>query len=163
MKRLFITLIFTSVTLLQAKVIHFTKYVPVYKSVAIYRVITTREPYEECWEERIPVQEESDDTLGALVGGAAGGILGHQIGRGGGRTAATVGGAIIGTLIGKNLANRSYGSSRYSTQRRCETRYKEHQERRRMYKNFAKVMGRRVVKYSDEPLESIEVHITLRY
>ncbi len=146
-----------------AEVVDFVKKVPVYKSVEVHRIVTERVPYQECWEEEVPQDEyESDDTLGAIIGGAAGGILGHQVGRGGGRTAATVGGAIVGTLIGKNLAERSK-SPGYRTIKRCRTRYKESERRIVEYKNYAKVMGRRIVKYSDRPLRYIRVHVTLEY
>ena len=107
--------------------------------------------------------DEGSDTLGAIIGGAAGGILGHQVGGGSGKTAATVGGAIIGTLIGKNLAERSHVTPGYRRVKRCRTRYKESEETIVEYKNYAKVMGRRIVKYSDRPLRYIRVDVTLEY
>ncbi len=147
------------------EVIHFAKRVPVYKSVEVRHIVTRKVPYEECWEEEIPVEEydERSDTLGAIIGGAAGGILGHQVGGGSGKTAATVGGAIIGTLIGKNLAERSRARPGYQRVKRCRTRYKESEETIVEYKNYAKVMGRRIVKYSDRPLRYIRVNVTLEY
>ena len=147
------------------EVIHFTKRVPVYKSVEVRHIVTRKVPYEECWEEEVPMDEydEGSDTLGAIIGGAAGGILGHQVGGGSGKTAATVGGAIIGTLIGKNLAERSHARPGYKRVKRCRTRYKESEEIIVEYKNYAKVMGRRIVKYSDRPLRYIRVNVTLEY
>ncbi|BCD61561.1 hypothetical protein NitYY0826_C0416 [Nitratiruptor sp. YY08-26] len=163
MKKIALLLSMALVGALYAEVITFTKRVPVYKSVEVSRHVTRRVPYEECWEEEVPVYENSDDeTVGAIIGGAAGGVLGHQIGGGSGKTAATVGGAIIGTLIGKNLANK--GSHRdYRIVRRCRTRYKETGERIIEYKNYAKVMGHQIVRYSDKPLHHIRVRVTVEY
>ncbi len=155
-------LVMALVSSLLAEVVEFTKRVPVYKSVEVSRYVIKRVPYEECWEEEVPVYDDSsDETVGAIIGGAAGGILGHQIGGGSGKTAATVGGAIIGTLIGKNLAQRRGGE--YRVVRHCRTRYKESKERIVEYKNYARVMGRRIARYSDRPLRYIRVHVTLEY
>jgi len=163
MKKLSMLLILVLISSLYAEVITFTKRVPVYKSVEVTRYVTKRVPYEECWEEEVPVDEDSqDETLGAIIGGAAGGVLGHQIGKGGGKTAATVGGAIIGTLIGKNLAQRAREPG-YRRVRHCRTRYKESERRVIEYKNYARVMGHTIVRYSDRPLRYIRVHVTLEY
>ncbi len=165
MRKVAIALSLAVVAQLFGEVIHFTKRVPVYKSVEVHRVVTKRVPYEECWEEEVPVDEyeEGSETLGAIIGGAAGGILGHQVGGGSGKTAATVGGAIIGTLIGKNLAERSHVRPGYKRVKRCRTRYTEREETIVEYKNYAKVMGRRILKYSDRPLRYIRVDVTLEY
>ncbi len=161
MKRLALLVSFVAASELLAEVVTFVKRVPVYKSVEMSRVVTKRVPYEECWEEEVP-QESGDDTLGAIIGGAAGGIIGHQVGGGSGKTAATVGGAIIGTLIGKNLAQQSARPG-YRLVKRCRTRYKETRERIVEYKNYAKILGRKIVRYSDEPLDYIRVRVTLEY
>ena len=138
--------------------------VRVIRSEPVYRTVTIRTPSEECWNEEVPAYGNSDGTLGAVIGGAAGGILGHQIGRGGGRDAATVGGAIIGTLVGKNLSTQNGGSPAYRTRRRCRTHYSEREERRFVgYKNVARYKGRRIVKYSDNPLKYIDVTVTVSY
>ena len=166
MKKMAVLLSFLLAGQLFAEVITFTKRVPVYKSVEVERIITKRVPYEECWEEEVPqdyYEDDADETLGAIIGGAAGGILGHQVGAGSGKTAATVGGAIIGTLIGKNLAERSKVRPGYKLIKRCRTRYKESEERVIEYKNYAKIMGREIVKYSKRPLRYINVRVTLEY
>ncbi len=164
MKKLAFLLSLALVSNLFAEIITFTKRVPVYKSVEVQRVVTKRVPYEECWQEEVPQDyyDDDDETLGAIIGGAAGGIIGHQIGGGSGKTAATVGGAIIGTLIGKSLAQREPRAG-YKIIKRCRTRYKESEERIIEYKNYARVMGREIVKYSDRPLRSISVRVTLEY
>ncbi len=165
MKRMALFISLCLASHLFGEVVHFVKRVPVYKSVEVRHIVTKKVPYEECWEEEIPVDEydEGSDTLGAIIGGAAGGILGHQVGGGSGKTAATVGGAIIGTLVGKSLAERSHERPGYKRVRRCRTRYKESEDTIVEYKNIAKVMGRRIVKYSDRPLDFIKVDVTLEY
>ncbi len=165
MKRMALFISLCLASQLFGEVVHFVKRVRVQKSVEVHHIVTKKVPYEECWEEEIPVEEydEGSDTLGAIIGGAAGGILGHQVGGGSGKTAATVGGAIIGTLVGKNLAERGHERPGYKRVRRCRTRYKESEDTIVEYKNIAKVMGRRIVKYSDRPLDFITVDVTLEY
>jgi uncharacterized protein YcfJ len=138
--------------------------VRVVKSRPVYKTVTIRTPSEECWDEEVPVYDNGDGTLGAVIGGTAGGILGHQVGRGGGRTAATVGGAIIGTLVGKNLSDQNRRGPSYRTRRRCKTDYVEREENRFVgYKNIAHYKGHKLVKYSDEPLRFIDVTVTVSY
>ncbi len=152
---------------LRSATFSYTEYIEVARSEPVYRTVTKRIPYQECWDEEVPVtyQEGPSDNLGALIGGVAGGILGHQIGEGGGKTAATVGGAIIGTLVGKNLSSReTHSNEGYKIVKRCRTRYEEHREQvTRGYKNVAYYQGREIVKYSPRPLERIRVRITVSY
>ena len=109
MKKIIYLALFIIPISLTAESISFADSIAVIKSEPIYRVVTKRTPYQECWDEQVPVSSTSsnDGTLGALIGGVAGGIIGHQVGGGSGKTAATVGGAIIGTLVGKNLADKN--------------------------------------------------------
>ena len=143
----------------------------VVRSKPIYRNVIKRVPYQECWDEQVPVDEyyeddNSNDNIGALIGGVAGGILGHQVGGGGGKVAATVGGAIIGTIVGKNLSShhrRNYTSS-YKTVRKCVTKYNESNDRViTQYKNIAYYQGRKIVKFSDRPLKYIQIRKIIEY
>ena len=109
---------------LSAESIHYSESIDVISSEPIYKTITTRTPYQECWDEEITNSGSNDSPIGALIGGIAGGILGHQVGGGSGKTAATVGGAIVGTLVGNNLSQDGTESSS-SMQRRCVTKYQE--------------------------------------
>ena len=148
---------------LWAQSMTFTKYVPVYKSVEVQREVVREMPYKECWTEEVPENSTIDDgTVGAVIGGAAGGIIGHQIGGGSGKTAATIGGAVIGTLIGKNLAERNARPG-YRLVKRCRTKYKQERDYVTEYKNYARIMGRTIVKYSDRPLRKIPVTVTIEY
>jgi uncharacterized protein YcfJ len=149
----------------------FSKSVRVISSEPIYRTVVKRKPYQECWDEEVPVtyggtQRSGDNVASALIGGAAGGILGHQIGKGHGKDAATIGGAIIGSLIGQSMVSpnrRDYHTS-YKTQRRCVTKYTETTEERiTRYKNVAEYKGHTIIKYSDRPLRRIPITVTVSY
>ncbi len=154
-------------TSLFAESIIFNDSVRVIKSSPEYRTVTTRTPYQECWDEQVPVSSNSgvNDNIGALIGGVAGGILGHQVGGGSGKTAATVGGAIIGTLVGKNLSQgQNSGTTSYRTQKKCVTKYDERSSEKFVgYKNIANYRGKTIVKYSDRPLNRIRLRISVDY
>jgi len=149
----------------------YTEYVEVTRSEPVYRTIIKRIPYQECWDEEIPIEYEIDegnvieDNIGPLIGGVAGGIIGHQIGKGSGKTAATIGGAIVGTIVGKNLSKKDrYYERGYKRVRRCKTRYEEHTQRvQRGYKNFAYYNGKEIMKFSKRPLKRIKVNVTISY
>ncbi len=159
-----IILILSSISLM-AESISFNDSIPVINSEPVYKMVTTRTPYQECWNEQVPVSNGTNSgTLGALIGGVAGGIIGHQVGGGGGKTAATVGGAIIGTLVGKNLSNNNEGVTTYKTQRKCVTKYNEKEEEKFIgYKNIGNYKGRTIIKYSDRPLNRIRLRVTISY
>ncbi len=139
--------------------------VEVTRSTPEYRTVTTRTPYQECWDEQVPVNSNNTNSnIGALIGGVAGGILGHQVGGGSGKTAATVGGAIIGTLVGKNLAENQNNSTTYQTQRKCVTKYEEKNSQILTgYRNEANYNGKTIIKYSNRPLNTIILHINADY
>jgi len=146
----------------------------VVRSKPIYRNVVKRVPYQECWNEQVPVNDYYDDggntidnNFGALIGGVAGGILGHQLGGGSGKTAATVGGAIIGTLVGKNLSHTNHRrryTSGYTTKRKCVTKYSETRDTViTRYKNIAYYQGRKIVKFSNKPLRYISIRKIIEY
>ncbi len=160
----------------QANSFSVSDYVKVEKSKPKYENVIRRTPYEECWDERVPVRRnyhrrggEDNNGLGTLIGGVAGGILGHQVGGGSGKTVATIGGAIIGSIVGNNLSKRDYRDNgyeytTYETKRRCKTRYDERSQRKFVgYKNIGHYRGRQVVKYSQTKLNYIPVTITVDY
>lgn len=174
MKKL-ITILTLATLALQAETFTTTTQVQVSHSTPEYRTMTKRVPYEECWDEQVPVSRSygnSDDNsqvIGSLLGGAAGGIIGHQVGKGRGNTAATIGGAVIGSIIGNNLSrNNQYRyqepQNSYQTQRRCSTRYTETQENQFAgYKNIAYYNGKKIIKISREKLDYIPISITVSY
>jgi uncharacterized protein YcfJ len=176
MKKILYTAPLLLSSLLLAETMSFQEEVRVSSSKPEYRTITTKVPYQECWDEQIQTQyapppstDSGSGTVGAVIGGVAGGVLGHQIGGGSGKTAATVGGAIVGTLVGKNLAEKSEQAAPpptpyYRTERRCTTRYEEKsQEQFLGYRNVAYYKNQTIVKYSDKPLESIFINVTVNY
>lgn len=155
-----------------AESIQFNDSVRVIKSEPVHRTVTTRTPYQECWDEQVQVHQggsggiANDGTIGGVLGGVAGGILGNQVGGGSGKTAATVGGAIIGTLVGKNLGEgeRRPPQDVYETQRKCVTRYKEEASEKLVgYKNIANYKGYTITKFSDQPLETIHLSVNAVY
>jgi len=152
-----------------------TQYVKVEKSKPKYENIIRRTPYEECWDERVPVTRNNhrrysrQDGFGTLIGGVAGGIIGNQVGKGRGKTIATIGGALIGSLVGNNLSRRDYNDNSYSyttyeTRRKCATHYNERRERKFVgYKNIGFFKGHKIVSFSQEKLNYIPVTITVGY
>ncbi|MBV5277448.1 MAG: glycine zipper 2TM domain-containing protein [Campylobacteraceae bacterium] len=158
-----------------AESITFQEEVRVITSKPEYRMVTTRVPFQECWDEQIevryqpqPSNDGSSGVAGAVIGGIAGGILGHQVGGGSGKTAATVGGAVIGTLVGKNIgeqnSNNYAPAPNYRTERRCTTRYEEKSSEKFIgYKNIANYKNQTIIKYSDQPLEFIRLNINVSY
>ncbi len=174
MKQIFASSLLLLGSLLYAETMSFQEDVRVISSKPEYRMVTTRTPYQECWDEQIEThyapQSSSNDgsgTVGAVIGGVAGGILGHQVGGGSGKTAATVGGAIVGTLVGKNLAEQNSHETPppgYRTERRCTTRYEEKSSEKFMgYRNIATYKNQTIVKYSDKPLEFIRINVSVSY
>lgn len=171
MKKLILAfiLLFSSINIFAAS-FSYTEYVEVTRSEPVYRTIIKRIPYQECWDEEVPVEYDDEgnmieDNIGPLIGGVAGGIIGHQIGKGSGKTAATIGGAIVGTIVGKSLSKKDrYYERGYKRVRRCRTRYEEHEERiQRGYKNYAFYNGREIVKFSKRPLKRIKIDVTISY
>ncbi|DAB32359.1 MAG TPA: hypothetical protein CFH79_04325 [Sulfurospirillum sp. UBA11407] len=161
MKKLFIIPLLFSAALLNAESLHYSETVNVISSEPIYKTITTRTPYQECWDEEVSQNGSNESPIGALIGGVAGGILGNQVGGGSGKTAATVGGAIVGTLVGKNLSEKGSGSS---IQRRCVTKYEEKSAEKLVgYKNIGEYKGKTITKYSDRPLDTININISVNY
>lgn len=173
MKKIFYAPLLLVGSLLYAETINLTEEVRVITSKPEYRMVTSRVPYQECWDEQVEVHyapQPSNDgsgVAGALIGGVAGGVLGHQVGGGRGNTAATVGGAIVGTLVGKNLAENATSTPPppgYRIERRCTTRYEEKSIEQFMgYRNTANYKGQTIVKYSDKPLEFIRLNVMVTY
>ncbi len=156
--------------LLQAETLQFTEYASVTSSTPEYQTIQERVPYQECYDEQVPVNRGSSGTSnvgGSILGGAIGGVLGHQIGDGKGNDIATVGGAILGTIVGGNAigTNQQYNQSQYQTRRNCVTKYRQSIGQRQFvgYKNVAYYKGKKIVKYSNEKLISIPITVTIDY
>ena len=171
MKKIIVLSLLTTGSLLVAESFSFEESIRVISSKPEYRTVTSSTPYQECWDEHVPVSQppvssSGSGTVGAIIGGVAGGVLGHQVGGGTGKTAATVGGTIVGTLVGKNVAeqNTQAPSPEYRVERRCVTRYEEKGTEKFMgYKNIATYKNQTIIKYSDRPLEYIPIHVTISY
>ena len=149
MKILLSGLLFSSL-ILSASTFSINDEAKVIRATPVYKTITIKTPYEECWDEKIQVvQEESSSGIGKLLGGITGGILGNQIGGGNGKTVATIGGAIVGTVVGGRLSKNNQSSSHYETVRKCVTKYtSEIEERLIGYNNIANYKGQKIEKFS---------------
>lgn len=88
----------------------------------IYSNVRSREPREECWDERVVYRDEYqgnysrsnrgvDRTIGTVLGGVIGGALGHQFSEGSGNKIATAIGVVVGAEIGRNGINDGYERS----------------------------------------------------
>ncbi len=157
--------------MLHAETLQFTEYLSVSSSTPEYQTVQERVPYQECYDEQVPVARANSGTNnvgGSILGGAIGGVIGHQIGAGKGNDIATVGGAILGTIVGGNTigANQQqYNQPQYQTRRNCVTKYRQSASQRRFvgYKNIAYYKGKKIVKYTNEKLTSIPVTVTIDY
>lgn len=170
-----ITIILTIAALaLQANAYTIKDKVRVTHTEPIYKTVTIKIPYQECWDEKVPVRYQrenyhnSSNQVGTLIGGVAGGIIGNQVGRGRGRTAATIGGALIGTIVGNNLSNRNNNRRdsyvRYETQQKCTTKYTYNtQEKFIGYKNIGHYKGQKIEKISNHKLKFIPIQTTIHY
>ena len=170
MKKIVIILA-TAILTLQAGSFTLRDEVRVTSSTPTYKTITKRVPYQECWNENVPVQKSSgytdDFPIGTIIGGVAGGVIGHQVGGGRGKDLATIGGAIIGSIVGHNFSKRDYRIDSYTTyesQRRCVTKYSENEEEKFIgYKNIAHYKGKRITKISNRRLKYIPITIRIHY
>lgn len=109
-------------------------YAPVISSEPIVKYVTVSTPVRECWQEtrQYRTDRRHHNGGGTLVGALIGGVIGHQFGSGRGNDAATVAGTLIGAAIGNDSARRDDGYAEYESRpvQRCETQYREHQEKR---------------------------------
>ncbi len=155
--------------LAQAETMQFTEYVVVSESRPQYQLLSQREPYQECYErERAPKRVYHDNVTGSVIGGAIGGVLGHQVGRGKGKDAATIGGAILGTIVGGNVITNEqrYRPQRvYPSRQECTTRYRQGPRRQELvgYENIAYYKGKRIVKFSSQPLRRIPLQVRVDF
>ncbi len=167
MKKIILAILTTILSVgLNAESLIINDSVQVIKSKPIYQNITKRVPYQECWNEQVPYNDNSSNSnAGSLIGGIAGGILGHQVGKGGGNAAATIGGAILGAIVGNNLSNnhqRNYNG--YKTVQRCITKYNVSYGRAIIkYKNIGFYHGNKIIKYSNTPLQYIPIEVIIKY
>ncbi len=138
----------------------------------IVRYVTVTRPVKECWDdvEYYTVNEQPPGIVGrTLVGAIIGGVVGHQIGSGHGNDAATIAGTLIGATIGNKSAYRrhpgNYGPVQYSrTVKRCETQYREHQEKRvDGYDVLYRYNGQRyATRMASDPGRKIRVRVDVR-
>jgi len=140
---------------------------PVTHSEPLYREITKRIPYQECYdkEERVAVPEYYEDNsigLDTLIGITAGVALGNQIGKGNGRDAARVIGGLAGGLISHGMRD-DYRNVRYENRVRrvCETHYETSTSKRLIgYRLCAEISGKEVCTTKKERQGFIDLYIS---
>lgn len=112
-------------------------YARVISARPIVRYVTVTTPVKECWQDTqyYTVNHRAPGAAGStLFGALVGGVIGHQFGSGRGNDAATVAGTLLGAAIANDAAKRNHGGSYQTTHSRpitrCETQYREHEEKR---------------------------------
>ena len=111
-------------------------YAQVVSARPIVRYVTITTPVKECWQEtqHYTVNHRAPGAAGStLFGALVGGVVGHQFGSGRGNDAATVAGTLLGAAIANDAVNRNGGSYQTTHARpvtRCETQYREREEKR---------------------------------
>ncbi len=129
-----------------------------------YEWVRVDRPTTKCWDESVYDydDDEYDDILPMIVGGAVGGALGHQVGGGRGKDVATVAGAIAGTVIGQRVSDGHHGP-RAHHRRRCKTRHHWVEERERVgYLVTYRFAGRTFTTLTSEhPGKWIKVRVNL--
>jgi len=142
---------------------------PVTHSEPIYRTVTKRVPYQECYDKteqvRISCGNENDRNMigiDTLIGITAGVVLGNRIGKGNGRSAAKVLGGIAGGLVSNSMRN-NYNDSCFEdrTRRVCETHYEQSTSKRQIgYKLCAQIENKEICTNSKSNLSTINVYIS---
>jgi len=142
---------------------------PVTHSEPIYRTVTKRVPYQECYNKteqvRISCGDENDRNMigiDTLIGITAGVVLGNRIGKGNGRSAAKVLGGIAGGLVSNSMRDNHNGSCyEERTRRACETHYEQSTSQRQIgYKLCAQIDGKEICANSKSKLSTFSVYIS---
>ncbi|SMM99775.1 Putative exported protein [uncultured Candidatus Thioglobus sp.] len=130
----------------------------------IYKEITFKEPYQECYEQDVRISNDNSPTselFGAIVGGA----VGNQFGKGHGKDAMTIAGALLGASLGSDHDSQAGG---YTTTREvCKTKYKYRTEERiqgyRLILDYKGIEGTKKVKHNTYSIgDTIRVKINMR-
>ncbi len=102
--------------------------------------------------------DEDEEILPMILGGAIGGALGHQVGGGRGKDVATVAGAIAGTLVAHDWAE-----DRHVRPRRCRPHRRWVERRRQVgYRVTYRYAGRTFTTHTDHhPGRWIDLRVRL--
>ncbi|SMN12375.1 Putative exported protein [uncultured Candidatus Thioglobus sp.] len=130
----------------------------------IYKEITIKEPYQECYQQDVRVSNDNSPTseiFGAIVGGA----VGNQFGKGHGKDAMTIAGALLGASLGSDHDAQAGGYT--TTKDVCETKYRYRTEERiqgyRLILDYKGIKGTKRVQYNNHNIgDTIKVKITIR-
>jgi len=182
MKRILLFLLI-SFGLLFADTRVYHKKVDVIRSEALFKTISKKVPYEECFDheytEKVPSYSNrraaKDNGLGldTLIGVTGGVVVGNQIGKGNGKVAAKIIGGLLGGVIAHEIRNNGRASSQnrsndyyYETKnvRKCTTKYDTYDEEVQIgYKNYFMYQGREVYKITKRPRKNISIKNTISF
>jgi len=175
---LFILLSF-GLLLADTRVYH--KKMDVIRSEPLYKTISKKVPYEECYDEEYeqkrPIyssrRESNDDSIGldTLLGVTGGVVVGNQIGKGNGKVAAKIIGGLLGGVIAHGIRNNkssNMNSNEYyyetKTVRKCHTKYEIYQEEIQVgYKNYFLYNGKEIYKITKRPKKRIRIKNTVSF
>ena len=178
-KLILIFILFTTILLGDSRVYH--KKVDVIKSEPLYKTITKKVPYEECYdqeyEQRVPIHRNSNKRsnnsigLDTLIGVTGGVVVGNQIGKGNGKVAAKIIGGLLGGAIANGMReDKGHYSNRddyyYETKsiRKCQTKYDNYDEEVQVgYKNYFLYNGSEIYKITKRPRKHIRIKNTLTF
>ncbi len=121
-------LITTGLIVLSTTSLAFTDKAEVLDIEKVFKTQTYQTPYEECWNEEVPVysQESDNSYTDEIFGGILGGVVGNQLGGGRGNKAMTVAGTLLGASIASdNSRTNSRKVVSYRQVKHCETKYKQ--------------------------------------
>ncbi len=107
-------------------------YAKVLRAKPIYKTVRVSVPQQECWNEQVVHQAESNDNVGGMIiGGIIGGAIGNRFGKGNGNKAAIAAGTLLGAGIGQNMSRNNPRMPTYTTtEQRCRTVNNYHEEER---------------------------------
>ncbi len=148
----------------------------------VTKTITTRTPYEECWEEEVSVvdrhyghrggghggghyRSKTPSLIGAIIGGAIGNGLGHHSSS---QKVGAVVGAILGSSIAKDIQHDNHHSGstkvRKTTEEVCEVHYRESQHDKVVGYRVAYEYGGNIyhTTLDEEPGDTIPVRVDVR-
>ena len=143
-------------------------YAKVIESRPIYSIVEVSMPYQDCWNEEVPVrsrhQSESRTPaiIGTIIGGAIGNAVGHNKSN---KRVGTVVGAVLGHSIGRDIVSGNGRDSHYyEVVQRCETAYDYREEERLVgYQVRYRFHGEEYsVRMDDDPGDEIRVRVDVQ-
>lgn len=100
-------------------------YATVLRSVPVSERARVSHPREQCWDEEVPVQVQSQGSgsmTGTIVGGLIGAAIGNAVGHhSSNKKVGAVAGGLLGASIGHDVSRSGQTEERYENRQRCDT------------------------------------------